>query len=292
MRHSIFGLHTLRRARLAAGLAAALACASHALAWWNGDWNQRKLVTLDTTATGGAIGDPIGGTPVLLRLSDGNFNFAAARSDGSDLRFVAADDRTPLAFHIERFDATMNEAFVWVQLPEVKAGARTTFWLYFSNPGKGGPAAPEPKATYDADTALVYHFAERDRPPADSSPAGNNGQTIGLTAEGSMIGPGLRIDGKTTVSIPAAASLFWTEGAGLTWSAWIKPAVLAPNAVVFSRRDAAHYFLIGLDRGAPFVEVTHQGGTVRSPAGAPVAVNSWHRARRLPSTSTANRMAS
>jgi biopolymer transport protein ExbB len=58
----------------------------------------------------------------------------------------------------------------------------------------------------------------------------------------------------------------------MTWSAWIKPIALQPNAIIFSRRDGAKDFLIGADNGVPFVEVN---GT-RSPAGAPLAVNTWH----------------
>ena len=69
--------------------------------WWNDEWSARQQITLDTTATGVPIADPIGTAPVLIRLHAGNFQFAAAREDGSDIRFVAADHKTLLPFHIE-----------------------------------------------------------------------------------------------------------------------------------------------------------------------------------------------
>jgi hypothetical protein len=77
-----------------------------ARAWWNPDYTLRKKITIDTTAAGGGIQDPIGTTPVLIRLS-GDFNFSAAKDDGSDLRLIAGDDKTPLAFHIEKFDSLL-----------------------------------------------------------------------------------------------------------------------------------------------------------------------------------------
>ena len=58
----------------------------------------------------------------------------------------------------------------------------------------------------------------------------------------------------------------------MTWAAWLKPAALQSNSIVYSRRDATNAFLIGMDKGIPFVEVNGR----RSPAGAPVAAASWH----------------
>jgi len=43
--------------------------------------------TLDTTAAGGAMSDPVGTTSVLVRLYECNFQFGTARDDGSDIRF-------------------------------------------------------------------------------------------------------------------------------------------------------------------------------------------------------------
>jgi biopolymer transport protein ExbB len=91
-----------------------------------------------------------------------------------------------------------------------------------------------------------------------------------------MIGGGLRLTGQNPVSIPASASLEWKAGGTITWSAWIKPTALAPNAVIFSRRENANAFLIGVDNGVPYAEVADANGTHRSPAGAPLEANGWH----------------
>jgi biopolymer transport protein ExbB len=241
-----------------------------AQAWWNHDWTVRKKITIDTSATGGAITDPIGTTPLLIRLAD--FDFGAAKDDGSDIRLIAEDDKTPLAFHIEKYDSLLGEAFVWVKVPDLKPGAQTSLWLYYGNQGTiTVPGGADAKATYDSDTDLVYHFAESGTPAHDSSGQGNDSQGPIATTD-SLIGPGLRLNGKAPVTIPASTSMAWTDGGALTWSAWIKPAVLQPNAIIFSRRDGAKDFIVGLDNGIPFVEING----ARSAAAAPVAVATWH----------------
>src|SRR5215831_1954294 len=79
-------------------------------AYWNKEWTIRKRIDIDTTANGAAIADPIGTVAILIRLHEGNFRFTDAKEDGSDIRFVAADDKTLLTHHIEKYDAILNEA--------------------------------------------------------------------------------------------------------------------------------------------------------------------------------------
>ena len=260
---------------LLAGLAV-LACAGSARAWWDEAWSLRKPFTIDTSAGGVPFAGPLGPVPVLVRLHDGNFRFADAAADGSDLRFVAADDQTLLSYHIEKYDPLLNEAFVWVKIPAVAAGAKTTFWLYYGNAAHNAARAADAKATYDADTFLVYHFGEPGQAPVDSSAARNHAQNAGTTADGALIASGLRFDGKGVVTIPAAPSLAWSEGTPLTWSAWLRFPAVQLNAVVFSRWDGSNAFVIGVDNGVPFVEVTTAAGTQRSSGGARLAPNAWH----------------
>jgi biopolymer transport protein ExbB len=168
----------------------------------------------------------------------------------------------------------LGEAFVWVSVPNLKAGATTTLYLYYGNTGDTTvPNDTHAKPVYDSDTTLVYHFADKVGTPAsDSSGQGNNAQNAGLSDDGALIGPGLRLDGKSAVTIPTSASLAWPAGGTITWSAWVKLTALAPNAIMFSRRDGAGDFLVGADNGVPFVEVSG----ARSAAGAALTANTWH----------------
>ncbi|WP_245439033.1 DUF2341 domain-containing protein [Bradyrhizobium sp. SK17] len=256
------------------GLVALVTSLAPANAWWNDEWSLRKKITVDASASGANVTDPIGATPVLVRLHVGNFRFSSAKDDGSDLRFVAGDDKTPLKHHIEKFDSLLGEGLVWVAVPNLAPGARTDIWLYYGN--KKALATSDPKGTYDPDTLTVYHFNERGTPAIDSSVWANNAQSVGQPADGSLIGTGLRLDGRAPVTMPASPSLASPDGAALTWSAWIKPSALQPNAALFSRRDGANALVIGVDNGSPFVEVTNAGSVQRSTAGAPVAAGSWH----------------
>ncbi len=267
--------------RLVLGAVAILTFSGTAHAWWDSDWSIRKKIVIDTTSTGVAIDNAIGTTAVLLRLHDGDFQFEAAKEDGSDIRFVAADDKTLLTYHIEKIDSLMSEAFVWVKVPDIKPGAQTTFWMYYGNSGGKAVKVEDAKGTYDADTVLVYHFGEKGAPFVDVSGNVNTSKNAGATAN-TLIGDGLRLTGHVPVTIPASASLEVSAGGSLTWEAWIKPATLAANSVLFSRHDGTGGIVIGVDNGAPFVEVTDAKGVQRSaavaasPAGPAIAAGAWH----------------
>ncbi len=200
-------------------------------------------------------------------MHDGNFRFAEAKEDGSDIRFVADDEKTLLPYHIEKYDALLNEAFVWVKLTDLKPGAVTTFWLYYGNGGSSATRVEDPKGTYDVNAAVVFHFAENNAPPHDSTTYGNNGLNPGVTVSGALIGPGIRFDGTNPVKIANSESLAWSEGSTLTWSAWVKPAANQPHAILFRRES----FIIGVNDGVPFVEVNGS----RTEGAPPLAPNTW-----------------
>ncbi|SEH32950.1 DUF2341 domain-containing protein [Magnetospirillum fulvum] len=240
-------------------------------AWWNDEWSQRKPLTVDTGASAAGITDEIGTVPVLVRLHAGNFRFEKARDDGADLRFVAGDDKTPLKFHVEKWDGLLGEAFVWVRLQDVRPGTKTPFFVYYGN--AKATSAEDAKGSFDPDTTLAYHFGERSQPARDWTAWNNGSLTPVVAADGALIGPGLKLDGQAPVTLPAAPSLTWTEGGTMSWSAWVKPGAAQPEAVLFSRRDGEKYLTIGLAGGAPFVEISGAG---RAQGATALPVGSWH----------------
>jgi biopolymer transport protein ExbB len=275
---------------LMGGLVLMGATVGEARAWWNDDWSLRKPLTLDASPAGADIADPIGTLPLLVRLHSGNFNFEAAKPDGSDLRFVAADDKTPLTFHIEKWDALLGEAFVWVQVPQMAAGAQTSLWLYYGNPKASALGAPG--ETFDGSTVLAYHFTERTLPARDWSAWNNTALAAGRPADGALIGSGLALDGRTMVPLPGSPGLAWRDGGEMTWSAWVRPGSAAQGGqgaqgaqgdrggqgeqVIYSRQEAGRGVVIGLDGATPFVEVWTPAGLVRAPGAPTVTPGSWH----------------
>ena len=245
----------------------ALATALHAeeKLWLDPGYTIRKKIDIDTKAA--AITDPIGTSAVLVRLHEGVMSFMSAKEDGSDLRFTADDHKTVLKHHVEKWDSLLNEAYVWVQVPELKPAASTTIWLYYGNPAAPAPEAA--KESYTADSVLVYHFADAAKVGTDSSATGANAEGAPPPAAGALIGSGLRVFGQTPVKVNTLPE--WAPGAPLTISLWVKPSALAADAVLLSRRDGANALVLGLNNGVPFVQINQQ----RSSPGAPVAANSW-----------------
>ena len=240
-----------------------------ASAYWNKEWTIRKQITIDPGAAGTPITDPVGTVPLLLRLHDGNFTFAEAKDDGSDIRFVASDDKTLLPYHIEKYDSLLDEAFVWVKVPDVKANSKITIWLYYGN-GKA-PRAEDAKGTYDADTTLVYHWTETNTPPHDSTSYGNNAEKSAIPTSGSLIGPGARLEPATSVSIPNSDSLTWREGAAFTWSVWVKLGP-ASNGALLSRSANGTGVVLGVEDNTPYFELAGQ----RARGTAKLDANGWH----------------
>ena len=62
----------------------------------------------------------------------------------------------------------------------------------------------------------------------------------------------------------------------MTWSAWVKPTQVQGDAVIFSRTDGANGFAVGLNDGAPYVEITRAGQAQRSATTPTLAANLWH----------------
>jgi biopolymer transport protein ExbB len=276
MRRRSIGHRLTPLLRLLAGvlIACVLLKPHAAYAWWDHDWTARKTITIDTSTAGADIASPIGTTPVLIRLDVGNFTFDSANPDGSDLRFVAADDKTPLAYHIEKYDNLLGQAFIWVAVPDLKSEAPTSIFLYYGN--KKATAADDPKGTYDANMMAVYHFGEHGAPARDWTGNGNTAVNAGAPDDFALIAGGLRLDGQSTVQLPASPTLAWTGNNALTWSVWFNETNLQPDAVLYSRTDGTNTVQIGVNNGAPFVAIVGPGGTQRSTAGTPVAAGGWH----------------
>ncbi len=242
--------------------------------WWNSDWSARKAITIDTSSTGGDISDPIGTTPVLIRLDVSNFTFDSANPDGSDIRFIAADDKTPLAYHFEKYDHLLGQAFIWVSVPSVNPEAQTSFFLYYGNPK--ATAVDDAKGTYDSNMVAVYHFGENNAPPKDFTSNANNALTSGQADDFALIGPGERLNGQSPIQLPASPSLAWTAGQPATWSIWFNETALQPGAILYGRTDGNNTVQIGIDNGLPFVALTNASGTQRSSTGAAITAASWH----------------
>ncbi len=254
------------------GLSAGVAQA----AWWNADWKYRIKIDADAGPKGANISEPIGRTQILVRLLANNFKFDTAKQDGGDIRFVAGDDRTPLHYHIEKFDGLVDEvALIWVDVPDLAPGATTNFYMYWGN-DKANDAS-DPHATYDADQLLVWHFGEEGL-AKDSTAFANNALVPGKRDQAAIIGFGTSLDGTNPIKLAPNPTLNIAAGQALTWQVWLKPKPANQSAIVYDQRDAsgANDLQVTLDAGVPSVSATSAAGTAKAAATAPLVADSWH----------------
>jgi biopolymer transport protein ExbB len=261
--------------RLALAVILALVIPHSAWAWWDDGWAFRKPLTLDATGAGAGTATSIEESAVLVRLHMGNFGyFADARPDGADVRFIAGDDKTPLAFHIESWDATSGMAFIWVKVPVLAPGTSDTIYMYYGNPE--APAASDPGATYDVNQVLAWHFASL--PVKDATSYANQpAEATAVANPGSVIGAGVRFDGAESLKLAGSSTVRLLPDRGLTISLWVNvPESPQTDAVLVELADPAGRFVrLGIDGLAPYVRVNDGVAAVETERAASLLPGSW-----------------
>jgi biopolymer transport protein ExbB len=247
-------------------------------AWWNDDWNFRKEIALDLTPAGGDIAATATDVPVLLRLSLANFGFFGdVKPDGSDFRVVAGDDKTPLKFHVERFDAANQMAFIWVKVPQLTGGVNTEkIYLYYGNPN--APSAAEVPGTYDANQALVLHLSETAGNPVDSTAFANAVATSNAElSAASLIGGGATFAGANAITVPSSASLRLVPAKGLTMSAWLRLDAEQTDAHLLSLVDGPRALVLGVNGLSAYARLLDGSSAPAEVRTAPTLVaGQWH----------------
>jgi biopolymer transport protein ExbB len=246
--------------------------------WWNGDWKYRKEIGFDLSPTGADVAGTAQDVPALLRLSTANFAyFGDTKPDGSDLRALDGDDKTPLKFHIERFDAQNQLAFVWVAIPHLTGGAKSDkIYLYYGNPSAA--AASDTSGTFDVNQALMLEFGESSGLPQDSTAYKNH--AMASTAElvpASLIGGGVKFSGSQSITVPASPSLRLLPNQGLTASAWVKVEGAQQEAYLLALSDQGRELALGIDGTHAFVRYSGGGAPVTvTQAGSELSPGDWH----------------
>ena len=104
-----------------------------AAGWWNASWGYRRAIAIDNP-TSSALTD----FPLRIRL-DATFDYAKAKADGSDLRFVDADGVTVLTHQIESWNPG-GDSYIWVKVPSVAIGA-DSITMYYGNAAAAAPGS-------------------------------------------------------------------------------------------------------------------------------------------------------
>jgi biopolymer transport protein ExbB len=189
-------------------------------AWWDKDWKERTQIVLNTSPAGVETKETVSGFTMPVRLHSGNFDFLSAKSDGSDLRVIAADDKTPLPFWIERFDSVNELAVVWVQVPNVLPGTDKNMVYVYAGNAKAPPADDARATVFDSATLAAFHFAEKDGVPADHTGTIKADGAVTVEPNG-LIGPSAKLIG-APIAWPASDRLRFASGAPMTLSLWVR----------------------------------------------------------------------
>ncbi|PPD52348.1 MAG: flagellar motor protein MotA [Methylotenera sp.] len=221
---------------------------------WNADWTQRKKISINAVGITQAIVQP----SVVVRLHSGNFDFTAVNIDGSDIRFIAQDDKTELKYFVEKFDAVNELAIIWVQIPQISSADKDAhFWLYYGNENAASTA--NPKIMLDSHLVAKFQFSDKAL-LQDSSPSGLFASGKITAQKAGLIGESAVLTGEALV-IPANAAT--NASAGFTWSAWVKPSALPQTASLYSQENNVDLAIAAQNLTLKIAEIVLTGGELK-----------------------------
>ena len=248
-----------------------------AQAWWNDAWPYRVKVSINLPANQAATPQPITDAPVLVRLHTGNFqDFFYLKEDMGDLRFIAADDKTPLKHQVEKFDLVNQLMYVWVKFPQLPAAdGNNAMYMYYGNPS--AVSAEDAAGTQGVNLTGVFHFDGSATLLKDSSAYNEKGQLENVErVPGSLIGSGVKFNDKSSIAVSASPALQHIADKGFAFSAWIKSQGSQQDTWLFSHKTTAGRLILGIEKTGLYARwISADGKQYQTPATAPLTPDSW-----------------
>ncbi len=213
-------------------------------------WKHRTQIILNTTVSGAAVSGNVYNFPVMVRLTNTNFDFKEAASGGSDCIFTKPDD-SPLAFEIERWDAALGIAEIWVKIDTI-SGNNTTqcIYLYWGNTVSMPPSKTQ--AVFDTNVGFqgVWHLSDAAVDSVKDATSNHfngiaSGMTAGSVVDG-MVGKARFFDGvSTSIVIPNSADgkLNFPQDGSYSLSAWVYSDTIDDKSHVVISKGDEQYFL-------------------------------------------------
>src|SRR5208337_440684 len=187
----------------------------------------------------------------------------------------SADDKSPLKYHVEKFDPKQEIALVWVKVPRISGGSdQDTIWMYYGN--SSAQDGQDAGGTYDVNQAAVYHMSEMEGSPRDATAYGNHASSFtGKAGIPSVIGNGVQFSGAgEQMTIAKSASLNFTKG--FTFSAWVRVNQSA-SGNLFSWNDGNQSVLVGLSDSKAFCSMsTVKGQAFTTSQTVALTSRQWH----------------
>jgi hypothetical protein len=191
-------------------------------------WQQKQRIVLNTSANGASISGTVYGFPILVRLTEANFDFSKTQNGGKEIRFTSSDG-IPLHHEIERWDSVGKYTEIWVKVDTIFGNNSTQSILMFW----GSPNAEDissSQGVFDTIAGFegVWHLNESGNNEIFDATANHfNGTThymSGTTPTNGVIGNARLFDGDSGyISMPNTANgkLNFSENDTFTLSAWV-----------------------------------------------------------------------
>jgi hypothetical protein len=236
-------------------------------------WKYSKKLFLNTTASGANIAGNVINFPVLVRLSQSSFNFTEAKSGGEDVRFTKSDG-SPLSYEIERWDASLSLAELWVKVDTVYGNDSTHFIIMYWGASTGSvTSTSNSAAVFDTINGFegVWHLGEAgDAPALDATANHYDGTPMGMSAASAIDG----IDGKARnfdgvtnfirMNNTASSKLSFKENGVYSISAWAYIDTIDTNFHMIAGKGNLDYYLKlkppAMGGTIEFVEYENNGG--------------------------------
>jgi hypothetical protein len=197
------------------------------------EWKYSRRMVLNTTATGANVGLNVAPFPLLVRLTDADFDFLQVDPSGADLRFSDANG-SHLAYEIARFNRAQSQAELWVLLDTVWGNSDTqAITMYWGRPDltnwSNGAVVFAPASGF----AAVWHLDFL----GDATGNGNILNNFGAVSAPGISGMGCSLNGSGNfLSVNPTSSL--NLGAGnLTIVLWEKTTGHWSNERMFFEHD-------------------------------------------------------
>jgi len=79
---------------------------------------------------------------VKLTLGSNNFTFSHANSDGSDVIFLDSSGKNVLNFWIQEWSSSSGKAIIWIKIPHLPGGGKTSIYMLYGNPSYNNKGKP------------------------------------------------------------------------------------------------------------------------------------------------------
>jgi hypothetical protein len=205
-------------------------------------WKQEGTLTILTTPEGANLPATTSedNFPLLVRLSQANFDFQQAKTGGEDIRFSSAGQ--PLAYQIEMWDATKGSATIWVRIPQIKGNAKHEFKMHW---GKAD-AASESNGTAVFNASNSYSSVHHMGDTLVDEIGTTKPENIGTTATDGLIGRARNFEAGKGIQCGTAITGLPTGAGPFSTSVWIRPSAFGKVVLGWGAQQAQGKVIMNL----------------------------------------------